>query len=806
MDEAYTFDDDRRAIVIHRYDLPSPWINYLSNGRMHAFISQAGGGFAWWKSAVTYRLTRYRTYNLPIDSPGFYIYLRQPDGQVWSPTFRPCLTRLDQWSAAHQPGQTTFEAQKGTLKARVSFFVAPDFDALIWDLDLCNDSPDPQTLDVFAYVELSQFLWKEEINFDYYWRHTLKTWHDVENDAQLYLYHAHFQPWLEDVPLVYLASSQPSFSYSGDRDSFIGNYRDEQHPLGVEKNHCGNASLSTGEPCAALQNPLSLTAEGKSRITFFLGVVPGALMKYGQALENLSQTLSQLRTPGVIDQQHAGVEAWWADHLDAFHCSIPDPAAQRQINTWSPVNSVQAGRYSRAVNAQATGVRGIGFRDTCQDMLAIAYRKPDWAEATFRQLLAHQYEDGHAVTTFHPDEKKPHDTSLRCDTHLWLPFLAYALMAETGDLSLFDKRVPFLAADDLSATEPLSVWDHLTACIRFTEAHLGSHGIPLTLGGDWNDIINKFSQQGRGESVFAAQQYVTALRTLIAIAGACGRSEEGAWLRACLEKQERAILACAWDGEWWLRAFDDDANPVGSKRSEYGKLFINSQSWAVLSQVGSASQLRAAMQSVKDQLDTGVGLKKLTPGFPTWPQVSDPFTGYGPGCGENGAIFCQANTWAIIAEALLGNGSRAWKYFLQIVPHNALKRIGLETYQGEAYAWASNIVGPENPRFGWANVTHITGTAAWMDIAATQYLLGIRPELNGLRIDPCVPEDWRDLSIKRTYRGCQVQIAIQNPAGVEKGVRSIVVDGKTVPQETLPVIPPGMLQGKKTAGVQVILG
>ncbi|MCL6549364.1 MAG: hypothetical protein K6T30_10710, partial [Alicyclobacillus sp.] len=510
--------------------------------------------------------------------------------------------------------------------------------------------------------------------------------------------------------------------------------------------------------------------------------------------------------PGAVDAQRRKLEAWWGDHLAVFDSSIPDAAARRQINIWTPVNSVHTARYSRSVNANAPGVRGVGFRDTCQDMLAIAYRKPAWAEETFLFLLANQYRDGHVVHTIHPEENRLPDTSVHSDDHLWLPFLARAILAETGDLTLLKKEVPFLAEDNVSPTSPASVWEHLLAAVRFTESHLGSHGLPLTLKGDWNDLIGRFARRGRGESVFAGQQYVTALRYLIEIADLLGDAGHGAWLRDCLFRQERALLTCAWDGRWWLRGFDDDGNPIGSKDSPFGRLFLNPQSWAVLSGVGEPDQLRSAMDAVSRHLDTGMGLRKLMPGFPTWPEERDPFTGYGPGCGENGAIFCQTNAWAVMAEAVLGNGTRAWKYFKQLIPHVALAKAGLEVYQAEPYAWASNIVGPENPRFGWANVTQITGTAAWMDVAATQYLLGVRPELRGLRIDPCIPREWRGFSVTRLYRGCQVEIEVCNPNGVEKGVESIVVDGVAVEAEDVPVIPAGVFAGKEASSVRVVMG
>lgn len=802
----YEFDDDRRAIVIHRHDTPSPWINYLSNGRMHAFVSQAGGGFAWWRNPILYRLTRYRQHNLPPDSPGFYIYLRRGEGEVWSPTFRPCQTPLDAWSATHQPGRTTFQARRNGLEARLSLFVAPDHDALVWDLHLVNRIGDPMELDVFAYVEFSQLLWQAELFAGYYWRHMLKTWFDAESASLLYLFHSSLHPRIDEVPLVYLAGTEPVAGYSGDRDAFVGPYRDERDPLGVERGCAGNGPLAAGEPCGALHHKLVLPAGEPKRLGFFLGVVPGALVRFQAARAELARELEALRAPGAVDAQRGKVEAWWSEHLGVYDCSIPDAAAQRQISIWSPVNSVHTARYSRSVNANAPGVRGVGFRDTCQDMLAMAYRKPAWAEETLLFLLANQYEDGHVVHTIHPGEDRLPDTGLHSDNHLWLPFLARAILAETGDLALLAKQVPFLAADSLGAARPAGVWEHLLAAVRFTEAHLGAHGLPLTLKGDWNDIIGKFSRQGRGESVFAGQQYVLALRYLIELAEMLGDAGHLAWLHDCLQRQQRNLLAHAWDGAWWRRGFDDDGNPVGSKSSRFGKLFLNPQSWAVLSGVGDPAQLRAAMDAVSEHLDTGMGLKKLMPGFPTWPEASDPFTGYGPGCGENGAIFCQANTWAIMAEAILGNGTRAWKYFTQMIPHLALEKAGLEVYQAEPYAWVSNIVGPENPRFGWANVAQITGTAAWMDVAATQYLLGVRPEPRGLRIDPCTPRDWRQFSVSRLYRGCRVEIEVRNPEGVEKGIKSMAVDGAAVDLGNGPVIPAEVFAGKEKAAVQVVMG
>ncbi len=799
---AYTFNDERRSITIHRFDLPSPWINYLSNGKLHAFVSQAGGGFLWWQHPSKCRLTRYRMYNLPIDTPGFYVYIRQRDGTVWSPAFRPAETKLDGWAATHAPGVTEFTAEKGALAARLRLFIPPDYNALTWELEVTNRSAADQTLDVFAYAELSQYDWLDEVTFGYYWRHMLKTWFDRETGALFYLYHYQKPTDAEKVPLVYFAASRPVESFSGDRDAFVGNYRDERNPVAVEQGRCGNEEILSGEPCAALHTVLECKAGATGKVDFFLGAEPGALTDYPDTVRKIRQTLAALTTEGVLDTQFRTMQAWWDSMLRPFVCEIPDPDAQRQINIWSPVHTVHVSRYERAVNTLASGFRRLGFRDTCQDMIAMTWRDPAVAERMLLHLLTLQDVEGNAISNTDPRDRKKPDLGIHSDHHLWLPFLVHALLAETGDFSLLERKAPFLSPDGIRPGRKDSVWEHLLAAMHFTDNSLGAHGLPLTLKGDWNDIIGKFSEQGRGESVFAAQQYVLTLNYLIEIALHTGREADALWLTGLRDRQVKSLLACAWNGKWWYRCFDDDGNPVGGENSEFGKIWINSQTWAVLSGTGTREQQQAAMDAVEKYLSTDVGLMKLYPGFQTWPQVTHPFSGYNPGNGENGAIFCHANTWAIIAETKLGNAERAWKYFNQLVPHNALQKMGIERYKSEPYAWASNIIGVENPKHGWSNVVHITGTAAWMDIAATQYLLGIRPGLTGLEIDPCVP-GWETFRIERTWRGCRLTIDVTNPKRVSKGIARLELDGVKLEGNTIAA---AALAGKATARVTAVMG
>ncbi|MBC8011074.1 MAG: hypothetical protein H7067_13375 [Burkholderiales bacterium] len=804
----YRFDDPRRSIVITDPALPAPWINYLSNGTLHAFASHAGGGCLWWKSPLNFRLTRHGSWIRPTDGPGFSLYVREPDGTAWCPSWMPTKTPLDAWQAEHAPGRTTYTARRGALTVALTLFIAPDTDALVWDIAVTNHGATDTVADLFAYAELGLLEWLQEYQWGYYIRNMLKTWWDPAAQAQLYLYHHQGHPRLKDLPLVYFASTHPTASHSGDRQSFLGPYRDERDPLGVARGDCGGGQLWCGDPCAALQIKLPVPAGQTVRTAVFLGLIPGAMGDFSATKKNLPAHLATLRAPGWVDVQRVRLDAWWHEHFSAFDARLPDADLARQINTWSPVNSVHTGRYSRSFSQQASGVRGYGFRDTAQDMLALAYRRPEWARAEFLRLLNHQFADGHAVHAYYPDDQTPPGKTVHSDNHLWLPLLAHALVAETGDIALLDVPTPFLAANAIDAGPVATVWEHLLAALDFTQAHLGAHGIPLTLKSDWNDCIGRFARAGRGESIMAAQQYAYALRLMIELAEARRDTAALPRLRTRLESQLRALDTHAWDGAWWVRAFDDDGVALGSRHSPHGQIWLNSQSWSVIAGHGSPAQRGAAMDSVHRLLNTEQGIKKLHPSFPTFPEDMDAFVGYSLGCGENGAIFCHANTWAIIAEVLLGRGDRAWTYFRQLVPHLALRRAGLQRYQGEPYAWASSIVGPENPRFGLAVIPHVTGTAAWMDVAATQYLLGLRPELSGLRIAPTLPTGWEGFTATRRFRGCEIQLEVRCPNRSGGVVRALTLDGAPLPAETADfnLVPAAALAGRATARIVAVVG
>lgn len=803
----YVFNDQQREIRFDRFDLPAPWINYLSNGRMHAFVSQAGGGMTWWLSPMMFRISRYRFYHMPIDSPGYYVYIRMKDGTTWSPTFRPCDTPVDFRDASHAPGYSTFTAKKDGLCATLMLFMAPDHDTLLWNLKLTNESGAQIACDVFAYVELSQYLAREENILGYYLKWNTRAIYDQDLDAITYAYTAWMHPRKDESPLVYFGSDAKVTSYCCNRDVFCGNYRDERNPMEIENGKLSNTNLNGGEPCGALHSQITLDPGEDTTVNYYLGISQGALTDYDKAVADTKQTLQALRKDGAVETQMQKCRDWWKEHLSVYQCDIPDVDAQRELNIWNPLQSVQTARYSRAISSDASGVRGIGFRDTAQDMLAQAYRKPEWAYEMLCYLASQQFEDGHPVHIMWPEENRPAQDITRSDNHLWIVYLAYAVVAETGDISLLDKEIPFLAPDMLNYTGSATLWEHLLRGIDFTEKHMGEHGLPLILFSDWNDHLGPFGRRGKGESIMVSQQLIYALRQLSELAQLRGDKDAVERFATRIRQQEEALEKFAWDGDWYLRGLDDDGNPVGSHTAEHMRIWLNSQSWMVIAGAGDRAQHIHAMDRAESELGTGLGLLLNAPGFPGWPDKrSAMVNGLPAGYSENGGVFLQANCWAIMAEGLLGRGDKAWDLYKQVMPHSIIQKLGVDRYRAEAYAYCSTLLGKANEKFGWGCVSQVTGTAAWMDVVATQYLLGVRPTLKGLLINPTIPSDWDSYTVERIYRGHKLTIKVENPTHVQHGVKELTVNGQHLDLTNGTYITEDILGGCAEAQVNVLMG
>lgn len=740
---SYRFENQNREIVLSRYNMPTPWMNYLSNGTLHAMISQAGGGVAWYRSPQIWRINHYRFFHLPTDRSGFYTYIKDGDS-VWCPTSEPCACKPEKWEAAHGMGYTRFSAERDGLHAEATYLVSPLKNVMLWHLELRSDCD--RNVTIYPYVELGMMEFMRELQWQCYNKHQLSVY---EKDGVLiYRYGVENQPKPDETPLVYFASDAPAAGFDCDRDEFVGSYRSEEAPIGLEHEHLKNSTLFGGDPCFALELPLTLRAGETKSLNIYLGTE--------MTESEISKSLAACKAPDFFTASMQKLAATWEDFFSGFQCSLPDKDAETMINIWNPYQMERNFRFSRNISYYATGTfRGVGVRDTAQDVLAMIPLQLDRAKEKFELLLTQQYQDGHCNHYFFPTEGWEPVTRIHSDNHLWLVMDAYHIALEEGSVAYLDTQAPYF--DGGSGT----IWEHIKQSIRFTTQNMGAHGFPLMLSSDWNDMLYKVCRKGKGESIWTGMQFAVALRMMQELAERKGEPEFAAECKALYARQQALCRTLAWDGAWFRRCITDEGRFIGSKSEPQAKIWLNTQSWAVLSGLGTQEQQIQAMDSVKKYLDTDLGIKKIHPAMTTdYPTKEENLTCYNKGCGENGSVFCHANTWAIIAECMLKRPENAWKYYHQLLPMIAQKTAGAERYKAEPYVYSSNIFGPESDKFGLANVSWLTGTAAWMYLAATQYILGIRPTWDGLEIDPCLPEHLLPAKVTRVFRGCRYEITI----------------------------------------------
>lgn len=739
--KVYAFDNSRREISFDRYNTPTPWMNYLSNGVFHTMISQAGGGVAFYKSPQIWRINHYRFFHLPTDRSGFYTYIRDGN-EVWTPTSEPCPVKPEQWRSTHGMGYTRFEAQRDGVSAVVTYFVGPYENCLIWNLKLRSEKEKQITL--FPFVELGMMEFIRELSWQCYNKHQLSVYN--LDDILIYRYGVEMQPKPKETPLVYFASDVPIGGFDGDRDEFVGSYRSEENPIAVENGRCSGSCMAGGDPCFALEIPIVLHAGEERELNIFLGTA--------MTDEEVVRSVANCREKGFAARSYEALRRRWDEYFSHFSCVVPDRNAMTMANIWNPYQAERNFQFSRNISYYATGTfRGVGFRDTAQDVLAMIPFDTDRAWEKLELLLGQQYADGHTNHYFFPIEGYEPVARIHSDNHLWPVLSVYALVMETGRLDILSREVAWY--DGGKAT----VWEHLKQSIEFVYRNIGAHGLPLMLHSDWNDMLYKVCREGKGESVMIAFMLGAALKRMEELAALLGEKNDFA---ARYEAMCEIVNRVAWDGKWYARATMDNGRFLGTEKETQAKIWLNAQTWAVISGMAPRNRAVQAMDSVKQYLDTPLGIKKIHPAMAGYPSPDDPLTYYNKGCGENGSVFCHANAWAVIAECMLGRGANAWKYYSQLLPMNAQTKVGEWRYKAEPYVYSSNIFGPESDRFGLANVSWLTGTAAWMYVAFTQHILGVRPGWNGLEVCPCLPPEWENVQIVRQFRGCRYHLTVKN--------------------------------------------
>jgi cellobiose phosphorylase len=601
---------------------------------------------------------------------------------------------------------------------------------------------------------------------------------------------------LRDVRVNYFTSNRPVSSFDSDRKRFLGDneYGTWARPLSLRQGELTNSEALRGDNIAALLHHLGVLQPGESK---------RLITQLGQAdsVEQALPRIEHFRDEGNVDRAFEELARFWDGYLGKLQVVTPDAAMNRMLNIHNPRQCHTTKNWSRYLSLYQLGygARGIGFRDSSQDVMAILASMPQEGKALIEQLLSVQKRDGSAMHQFNPltmvasegdsleREDLPHYYS---DDHLWIILAVCAYLKETGDLAFLDEVIPFYGKDKQG--QPLeagAVLEHLRRSIEFTRHDVGAHGLPLLGFADWNDTVNL--RQG-AESLFAANLYGKALLEMIELTRHLGDAASAEKYAAYYAEMQERVNRCAWDGEWYVRYFDWDGAPLGSRANEQGQIYINAQSWPVISGFATFERARQALDSLRARLNTRNGIKISAPGFNGFDPKRGGITTYPPGAKENGGIFLHTNPWVMIAETMLGDGDRAFEYYNQVNP--AAKNDRIDEYECEPYVYAQNILGDEHPQFGLARNSWLSGTASWAYQAGIQYILGIRPTYDGLVVDPCIPRAWDGFCVTREFRGATYHITVENPSHVCKSVKSVTADGHVIEGNTIPVFEGGAHQ------------
>ena len=767
------FSQENREYVITEPLTPRPWINYLSNGKMGAFVSQSAGGLAWFEQPVSRRISRYDFMGMPEDRPGFYVYVREKDGTYWNPSFQPCQTPLDHWECRHGMGYTTFIAERDGLKTELKMFVPVDDDVLLLDLKIINNRNYEEELFVSNYLEFSLFEYYREILGWIVLRNQVKFLYDKKLNCIKYHYFAYEAPYTNPV---FIATSCDSSGFECSRDKFIGRGRDTSNPIAIENGSLSNTELSGGGlGIGSLAYDVRLKPGESKRISWIVGA--------SQNWDDAENLIKKYQDVSNIDRAANELKTFWDNLLNTYQVQCPDPEIENMINTWNPYGAYVTFFRDRDISTELPGLSsGIRFRDAMQNTLSVCNIKPETARERINLLLKHQWADGSTPNSFLLDSgaQKAPQNMLRCDSPVWSPITVYNYLSETGDFAYLDHEIPYL--DNGSAT----VYSHLMAGLHQIARDSGDNGLPLLKGRDWDDHLSLFSEEG-AESVMTAQNWCYAARLMKEICLKTNKQEDAEWLEGQISKYKTTLNGPAWDGEWYRQIlFRNGKTPLGSKDRLENKIYINTQAWAVIS--GTAPEERAALSldKMKEYLDSPVGIKFLTPPYTGIPEPEDPLVSNGPGLGENGGVFVQANCWAIMAETMLGRGDQAWEYYRKIAPPVISESVGSDNYLNEPYMYSSHIVAEPDSRVGMANLSWLTGAVNWMYVVATQYILEIRPTLDGLIIKPAIPKAWDGFKVKRKLRGVDYNIFVINEHKDGK-IHELTVNGKTLDSNLIPL-------------------
>ena len=820
------FDDERREYVITTPKTPYPWINYLGTQGFFSLISNTAGGYSFYKDARLRRITRYRYNNVPIDMGGRYFYIND-NGTIWNPGWSPVKTELDSYECRHGMGYTVITGKKNDLKAEVTFFVPQDYDGEVQQVVLTNEGKSDKTFKFWSFAEWC--LWDAQDDSNNFQRNFSTGRVEIKDSV---IYHKTEYRDRRNHYAFYSVNDKID-GYDTDRDSFIGLYNGFGDPQAVKEGKAYNSFADGWAPIASHYKEITLKAGETKTLVFVLGYVE---MPQDQKFEADGKTINKVKALEMIEKFNtpekfaAGMKdlkAYWDKLLGILTVDTPEDKVNRMVNIWNQYQCMVTFNLSRSASYFESGIgRGMGFRDSNQDILGFVHQIPDRAKERIIDIASTQFPDGGCYHQYSPLTKKGNadiggDFS---DDPLWLILSVSAYIKESGDWSILDEMVPY--DNDMSKAQ--TMLEHLKVSFYRIVNNLGPHGLPLAMRADWNDCINlscfsdtpgesfqtytnpKFKAEGGyskvAESVFVAALFTFAGPNYVSILNHVGKKDEAAKAQAEIDKMKKVMMESAWDGNWFIRAYDANGEKMGSKDCEESKIFIEPQGFAIMSDIDKDATEKT-LKAIDENLNCEFGLVLNYPAFTKYHVQYGEISTYPQGYKENGGIFTHNNAWIICAAAYAGKGDQAFKYYSEIAPSYTEETSDI--HKTEPYVYGQMIGGKEagsdigngGKNYGQGKNSWLTGTAAWNMVAISQYILGIKPDFDGLMINPSIPSSWDGFKATRLFRGAKYNITIKNPNHVCKGVKSLVVDGKAIDGCVVPFV-----EGKKEVNVEITLG
>ncbi|WP_167604951.1 GH36-type glycosyl hydrolase domain-containing protein [Maribellus sediminis] len=806
------FDDANREYVITNPATPWPWINYLGNTDFFSLISNTAGGYSFFKDAKFRRITRYRYNNVPMDEGGRYFYIKEGD-TIWSPGWKPCKTPLDVYECRHGMNYTKIKGEKDGLTAEALFFVPLNTHAEVQKLSLTNNSESTKKFKLFSFAEWA--LWNAATDMENFQRNFSTG--EVEVDGSV-LYHKTEYKERRDHYAYYSVNTEIN-GFDTDRETFMGLYNGFHEPQAVLDGASKQSVAHGWSPIASHYLEIELQPGETKDLVFVLGYVENKEDEKWESKGVINKTkakatIANFDTAEKVDAALAELKAYWDDLLSVYTLDSGDEKLDRMVNIWNQYQCMITFNFSRSASFFESGIgRGMGFRDSNQDLVGFVHQIPERARERIIDIASTQFPDGGCYHQYQPLTKRGNNDigGGFNDDPMWLILGVVSYIKETGDFSILDELVPFDNDESLAKT----MFNHLTVSFDHVVNNLGPHGLPLIGRADWNDCLNlncfsndpnesfqtteNKTEGSKAESLMIAGLFVVYGSDYVELCEKVGKQEEAKRARKHVKNMVEAVKQHGWDGEWFLRAYDYFGNKIGSNDNEEGKIFIESNGWCTMAGIGlEEGMVEKALDSVKERLDCEYGIVLNNPAFTKYYIEYGEISSYPAGYKENAGIFCHNNPWIMIGETVLGRGDQAWEYYKKICPAY-LEDIS-DLHKTEPYVYSQMIAGKDAAKPGEAKNSWLTGTAAWNYLTITQHILGIRTHYDGLIIDPCIPVGWKEFKVTRKFRGASFEIEVSNPEGVSKGVKQLFMNDQAIEGSMIPVMPEGKYR------VKVILG